>query len=64
MTVTQDGAGLRVPGLSDFAAPLRASDAEVDAAVQEAGLLPLLMAVVHGLAPISASPCQSFPTCS
>lgn len=36
-----------VPGLADFVAPVAASDCEIDNAVAEAGLLPLLMAVVH-----------------
>lgn len=38
---------LDVPGLNDIAAPLHATDAEIDGAVADAGLLPLLMAVVH-----------------
>ncbi len=36
-----------VPGLADFTRPGDATDAQIDAAVAEAGLLPLLMAVVH-----------------
>ena len=36
-----------VPGLTDFRPLVGASDAEIDAATAEAGLLPLLMAVVH-----------------
>ncbi len=36
-----------VPGLTDFQPPSAASDAEIDAAVADAGLMPLLMAVVH-----------------
>jgi 4-hydroxyacetophenone monooxygenase len=36
-----------VPGLTDIRPPTGASDAEIDAAVAEAGLLPLLMSVVH-----------------
>lgn len=36
-----------VPGLTDFVRPGGATDAEIDAAAAEAGLLPLLMAVVH-----------------
>lgn len=36
-----------VPGLTDFRPLAGASDAEIDAAIAEAGLMPLLMAVVH-----------------
>ncbi len=36
-----------VPGLTDFQPPIGAGDAVIDYAVAEAGLMPLLMAVVH-----------------
>ncbi len=36
-----------VPGLTDFQTPAGVSDSEIDAAVAQAGLMPLLMAVVH-----------------
>ena len=36
-----------VPGLAPFAPPLKASDDEIFAAVEQSGLLPLLMSAVH-----------------
>ncbi|GLR68253.1 monooxygenase [Acidocella aquatica] len=36
-----------MPGLTDLRQPIGACDAEIDAAVADAGLLPLLMSVVH-----------------
>ena len=44
-TATQDE--FAVPGLADIARPLDASDADIAAAVDRAGLMPLLMSVVH-----------------
>lgn len=38
---------IAIPGLGDLPPPVDASDAEIDRAVAEAGLMPLLMVVVH-----------------
>jgi 4-hydroxyacetophenone monooxygenase len=40
-------AGFAVPGLDGVTPPLGAADAEIDTAVADIGLLPLLMSVVH-----------------
>ena len=46
-TAAATAGDLPVPGLADVMSIAGASDAEIDAAVAEAGLLPLLMSLVH-----------------
>jgi 4-hydroxyacetophenone monooxygenase len=46
-TANQDDLEFTVSGIDALDRPLNATDTEIDAAVAEAGLMPLLMAVVH-----------------